>query len=122
MKRWIVRLGFVFLIIGTILYIGILILEKRLGYVVDWQAVLQMQPPIFKAQYRVIRIDYEDLETFDKEMSNLGLFTIDIWSVGDNFMIGATTDPNIQKIRKAGFRVAVLYETLEEYHRAVENQ
>lgn len=122
MKRCIIRLCLVLLIIGAILLLGTLVLEKKLGVVVDWHAVFRLQPPIFKTQYRVVMIKYADRQTFEEEASRLGLLGIDIWEMGDDYMIGATTDPNIQKLRKGGFQVEILFETIEDYLKALENQ
>jgi len=118
LKRWVIRLCLVLLLIGAILLFGVSVLKKKLGVVVDWQAVFRMQPPIFKTQYRVVKIEFQDRQTFEEKASRLGLFGIDVWEMGDDYMIGATTDPNIQKLRKGGFKVEILFETLEDYVKA----
>lgn len=120
-KHWTVRLGLVIVVIGALLSLGTLFLRCKLGYVVDWPAVLKMQPPIFKVQTRVVRVEYTDKETFVEEASKFWVGT-DIWEIGDDYMIGVTTDPNIRKLRKAGFRVEILFQTIEDYVQFEENQ
>ena len=123
MKRWIVRTSLVLLALLIVMLIGALIVANRLGLIVDWESVLRMQPPFFIEQYRVVRIEFENRSIFENEISKLGPhYGIDIWEIGDNYMVGKVTDPVVEKLRKREFKVVILYESVEDYIKSIEGE
>jgi hypothetical protein len=118
MRRWSVWLCLAVLVVSVAACLGTLVLARTTGYAVDWRALLRLQPPILRVQQRVVRIWYQHPEEPENQLSDRDLVGLDVWSVTDEFILGAATDPNIRRLRRAGFTVDVLYDSLEEYSEA----
>lgn len=116
MRRLLIGCGGVFAVLIILTAITLITLPKTTGFTLDWKALIKLQPPIFITHYKVVDIERDCFEN----VSSLPLVGVDIWSVGDEYIRGRTVDAVIFKLKKEDCEVNVLFESMEEYQRAID--
>lgn len=112
------------LLISFIIYSHVRNVNKtaqELDAKVKWDAVVKGENPILEVKYRVIEVQFSDIQTYKNTVEKLGL-SVDEWAASDTSVTGGATETTINQLRKAGFTVKVLYDSYEEYQKAVEEK